>query len=226
MSTSRPPILPRKRAFPRLIPLTVLLGLALVTGCTSPQVSSLAMIRPEDMALQKHGAGTTIIGARTFGDTSLVLSTGSPGQQSSAGEVYVDLVTRSGINWNIPLSFSAEGTFTVPQSAMLCYATAETFDQQNGTGFVYGYVRLPDVQSVEIDFTSGQTLQDRSGDGMFAVAHPAHDSSTALRALDGNGAVLHTVAMPTPRATMPPPRGKRGSSGSSGGSVSSFICTP
>lgn len=223
MSASNPPAGPGKRPCARLIPLAVLLGLAVATGCTSPQVSSLALVKPEDMALQKHGAGTTIIGARTSGDTTVVLSTRNSGLQSSSGEIYVDFVTRDGINWNVPLSFSADGTASVPQGAVLCYATAEIFEQQDTSTFVYGYVRSPDVQSVEVDFTSGQVLADQSGDGMFAVVRPGSDPGTKLRAIDAKGAVIHTVAMPTPRGSSLPSRGNRPSGG---GSMSSFQCSP
>jgi hypothetical protein len=175
------------------------------------------------MALQKHGAGTIIVGARTSGNTTVVLSTKNSGLQSSSGEVYVDFVTRNGINWNVPLSFSADGIASVPQGAALCYATAEMFEQQNASTFGYGYVRLPDVQSMEVDFTSGQVLTDQSGDGMFAVVRPGSDPGTKLRAIDAKGAVIHTVAMPTPRASSLPPRGNRASGG---GSMSSFECSP
>jgi hypothetical protein len=161
------------------------------------------------------------------GDTALVLSTGlgaSTGPVSASSEVYVDVVKRSGLGWNVPLGFAANGTAAVPLSATFCYATAEIRDQQVTTSFVYGYVQ-PDVRSVEVDFASGQTLKDTSADGMFAVIQPGSDTGTAVRALDANGKVIHTVAIPTPRAGASsfPPSGRKSSGG---GGISSFTCTP
>lgn len=202
----------------------MLLALTLATGCTLPIGAPYTGATPEDVVLQKHGPSTTIIGARTSGNTSVVLAT-DPAASARRGEVYVDFVIRSGLGWNVPLSFTTDGTVSVPPSAVLCYATAEVYDKQGASTFVYGYVRQPDAEKVEIDFSSGQMLEDKSGDGMFAVIQPSSDAGTTIRALDGSGNVIHSVAIsaPRPRPSLFPAPTRRGSGG---GRVTSFTCTP
>ena len=227
MSNFRPPSVPANRLFSRFVAPAILLTLALATGCTLPIGASYTGATPQDVVRQKHGPAITVIGARISGNTAVVLSTGraaNPGPASGSSEVYVDVVKRSGLGWNVPLGFTSNGTTAVPPSATFCFATAEIYDQQNVTNLVYGYVRQPDVQKVEVDFSSGETLNDETGDGMFAVIQPMPDAGTTVRALDSNGSVIHTAAIPTPVPQPTPLPASKGVSG--GGGISSFTCSP
>lgn len=220
----------------------LMLVVILTNGCGMPFLGGYGgAATPQDAARQAHsrsGPGTisqnfTILGSRTSGRRAVVLSTETmttPGQPSPGQVFSIDIITMDSGGWT-SLGTSSQGGTGLTSSpiapALMCGGMDLGVDNLGAYSIVYGRVRQPDVAAVEIDFISGTTLKDTTGDGLFAVIVSKPDTPTKLRLLNANGQTIHSVTLPQSMSPNPAPAPQPPPGGSVGYSQSQSIeCSP
>jgi|GEM_PF-5700987 len=209
----------------------VLALLLLTAGCNLPFFGSGGAATPEDAVRQSHSRSTaqnfSILGTRIAGPRAVVFSTETatmPTQRPQTQMFNVDIVIMDRGGWNTSSGQSESGSSTPPSPSLVCTSIAIGSDNLGYYTIVSGRVRLPDVASVEVDFTSGQTLKDATGDGMFAAIRDKADNPTELRLLDANGKEVHSVDL-SQYAPPPVPGGPSHPAGG-GSSLQTIGCSP
>jgi hypothetical protein len=216
----------------RLRNLFVLALLLLTAGCNLPFFGSGGAATPEDAARQSHSRSTaqnfSILGSRIAGRRAVVFSTETAAMPSKASQTQMfnaDIVVMDMGGWHPSSSQGLEGSASPPLPSLVCGGISIGSDSLGYYTIVSGRVRLPDVASVEVDFTSGQTLKDTTGDGMFAAIRDKMDNPVELRLLDANGQKVHSINL-SQYAPPPVPRGPAQAVTAGGSSFQTIECSP
>jgi hypothetical protein len=212
---------------------------ALAAGCdlpfSLPGVSGSQPQTPEEAARVAHSeaaqaSGTPVVqnfhllGTRAWGNRAVVVSTDTAQAAANVGSaqwVYSDLVYRNTGGWYSYTTIPDMTGASMPPRSLVCPSTEIGADSVGDFSIVYGRVRLPDVASVEVDFSNGKTLTDTTTDGIFGVLLPSMHNATDLRVKDSSGRALHTVNLgqiiPATGPNLAP--GELGSNGGSAGCI-------
>src|SRR5205814_1088636 len=127
-----------------------------------------------------------LVGTRAWGNRAVVISTDNaaagPGSSQASGTqwVYTDFVTQQRGCWFSNASSEDDVNPTVTAPSLVCPSTERGSDSLGDYSILYGRVRVPDVASVEVVFSGGQTLTDTTGDGIFAVMVPSLQAPSDL----------------------------------------------
>jgi len=209
------------RSCSRGLSLALLVAVLMLPACAMPIPFSGGPSTPSAAAMQSHsqsgtGSAYKVTATRTWGNRAIVFGVDNmpltPGGQTSGQVSCYDTLSNPGTGWDPNSSGCGDSPLPVKAPSLVCGSIETGYDSLGPYTIVGGFVRNPDVEHIEISFSSGQTLSNASPDGVFAVIRPAIDSPTGMRLIDANSKEIYaTTLSSTAAGMMPPPPPQSGS---------------
>ncbi|MDQ3927551.1 MAG: hypothetical protein M3328_00230 [Chloroflexota bacterium] len=196
--------------------LLLTLSVLALSGCTLPFMGRSGPATPEQAVTEFYQRAKfsppiqsyTILGSRVSGNRAVVFTTETRDWEQNGSPTHrfvVQHVTRDPQGWQTEGGGDSDERPNVSPPSLVCGQVTMGNDGGGSYTAVTGRVKQPDVASLEVDFTSGETITDTTADGMFAVILSRSDPPTEVRLIDGEGHLIHTVVPPIMQAQPPAP---------------------